>query len=324
MFNNTTNIFIDTLASLQKIDDLERLINPNSAFLQSYRDSFNEINLNFANQASMPELAKFDVVPCAPITIGGEHRFDARNIPSLDCLPQAIGNSRAVHSVHDKENGTIIKRTDCSVEAKIEKVNNVNRVGFTRIETSVDKMPELNTHFSFQKVETTKPKEKKVVSNVVSLSKCTCANSRCLKLYCACFSNGEGCGPQCQCKGCFNNDANVDIRLKMIEETLQKNPNAFKSKYKKHTQKDAVVHVRGCNCTKTGCIKEYCECFKIGTGCSRLCRCVNCLNKKIELKNEEIKEYYVKAIRKRRKTKFYEESFGGIKKKSTEDSKAEL
>ena len=51
----------------------------------------------------------------------------------------------------------------------------------------------------------------------------------------------------------------------------------------------------------------------MGTGCSRLCRCVNCLNKKIELQSDEIKDYYVKAIRKRCKTKFYKEKFGGAK-----------
>ena len=314
MFNNSTNIFIDTLASLQKLDDLERLINPNSAFFQSYRNSLNEINLNYADDGSIAEFPKYEPGPKSP----GEpleHRFATRNLPSLECLPPAHMNPRMAKRSADKENGakgSRAARLECSADAKAQQNA---RIGFTRLEPLVENTSEQKSQFSFQKVENIKVAETiKPASNVVATTRCTCTNSRCLKLYCACFSSGETCGPHCQCKCCFNNDANGEIRHKMIEETLQKNPNAFKSKYKRHAQKDAVVHVRGCNCTKTGCVKEYCECFKIGTGCSRLCRCVNCLNKKIDLKNEEVKDYYVKAIRKRRKTKFYEEKFGSKKR----------
>ncbi len=50
---------------------------------------------------------------------------------------------------------------------------------------------------------------------------------------------------------------------------------------------------------------------------------MNCQNKKIELQNEEVKDYYVKAIRKRRKTKFYEEQFGRAKAPTEESKKGE-
>ena len=321
MFNNSTNIFIDTLASLQKLDDLERLINPNSAFFQSYRNSLNEINLNYIDDGSMAEFPKFEPNTKAPADLM-EHRFTMRNVASLECLPPANMISRmARHTpVHDKENGSKggKSRHECSAE---DKLRAGGKSGFTRLEPLVEKSPDQKSKFSFQKVENIKPtSEIKQATNVVATSRCTCANSRCLKLYCACFSSGETCGPHCQCKGCFNNESNKDTREKMIEETLQKNPNAFKSKYKRHANKDAVLHVRGCNCSKTGCVKEYCECFKIGTGCSRLCRCVNCQNKKIELQSDEVKDYYVKAIRKRRKTKFYEEQFGNVKRRGGMDA----
>lgn len=163
-----------------------------------------------------------------------------------------------------------------------------------------------------QTLQVTNQAESALVTSteVKQQSKCTCANSKCLRLYCACFASGGVCGSGCQCIGCHNNDESSEIRKKIIKETLQKNPNAFKSKYKTHTKKGQVLHVRGCNCSKTGCIKEYCECFKMGSGCSPLCKCVNCKNQKVELDAGEMQDIHVKAARKRKKTKYFEEHFG--------------
>ena len=33
---------------------------------------------------------------------------------------------------------------------------------------------------------------------------CNCQNSRCLKLYCRCFSGNGFCGPSCKCSNCHN------------------------------------------------------------------------------------------------------------------------
>ena len=33
-----------------------------------------------------------------------------------------------------------------------------------------------------------------------------------------------------------------------------------------------------CNCSKTGCIKMYCACFRFGLPCTAKCRCCNCNN----------------------------------------------
>ena len=36
--------------------------------------------------------------------------------------------------------------------------------------------------------------------------------------------------------------------------------------------------VRKCTCTKTRCLKNYCECFKLGLVCTEDCECKNCCN----------------------------------------------
>lgn len=58
---------------------------------------------------------------------------------------------------------------------------------------------------------------------------CNCKNSRCLKLYCECFSSGEYC-KNCNCNGCCNNIENESIRKKTVAEVLERNPNAFRPK----------------------------------------------------------------------------------------------
>ena len=42
----------------------------------------------------------------------------------------------------------------------------------------------------------------------------------------------------------------------------------------KNKNKEIVV----CTCSKSGCNKKYCECYKEGLKCNIKCRCINCLN----------------------------------------------
>jgi hypothetical protein len=59
---------------------------------------------------------------------------------------------------------------------------------------------------------------------------CNCKKSKCLKLYCECFANGEHCDDLCNCVGCCNTPAHEDVRQQAITSRLEKNPNAFKPK----------------------------------------------------------------------------------------------
>ena len=120
--------------------------------------------------------------------------------------------------------------------------------------------------------------------------KCTCSKTGCLKKYCNCFANGVPC-EGCECKNCQNvgnknNNNNIDLDEKKIFPVMQ---NRFER-----------IQRTICNCTKSNCMKKYCECFKQGFSCNALCRCMDCKNKNIEevnninineIKNNNIPEF---------------------------------
>ncbi|XP_025415888.1 protein lin-54 homolog isoform X2 [Sipha flava] len=121
----------------------------------------------------------------------------------------------------------------------------------------------------------TKPK----LSNDVNKTKkpCNCTRSQCLKLYCDCFANGEFCY-QCNCNSCFNNMEHEEDRAQAIRSVLDRNPNAFRPKIKSFVGQAERQHTKGCNCKRSGCLKNYCECFEARIACSQNCKCVGCRN----------------------------------------------
>lgn len=104
---------------------------------------------------------------------------------------------------------------------------------------------------------------------------CNCKRSKCLKLYCDCFSQGVTCGQNCKCENCQNLAACESIIAKARKSIIKRNPVAFDKKIIHGNR-----HSRGCKCKSSKCIKKYCECFASGVECTEYCECSDCKNGK--------------------------------------------
>lgn len=76
-----------------------------------------------------------------------------------------------------------------------------------------------------------------------------------------------------------------------MSQMKDKNPTAFKSKVieeeKSEEKAKQQQHITGCNCTRSNCLKKYCECYKAGIKCTENCRCRECKNLDEEFLHDE-------------------------------------
>ena len=104
--------------------------------------------------------------------------------------------------------------------------------------------------------------------------KCNCSKTGCNKFYCQCYNQGRYCY-ECNCQNCQNKKPDYISSNKRPKEQNDQ-----------EKQKTLII---SCTCTKSGCNKNYCECFKIGQKCSSLCRCIGCENND-QIQNKKYKK----------------------------------
>lgn len=75
---------------------------------------------------------------------------------------------------------------------------------------------------------------------------CKCRKSKCLKLYCTCFASKQFCHSTCRCMDCANNLENKSLKEAAESAILERNPEAFESKFKSVEDAPLAVHKHGC------------------------------------------------------------------------------
>ena len=140
---------------------------------------------------------------------------------------------------------------------------------------------------------------------------CRCNMSKCLRLHCRCFKDMEYCAKICKCVDCFNTLTHEQARQAVINKTRELNPQAFNTKIVNAIKnQDSKFNAEGCNC-KTGCVRNYCDCYKSGVGCSPICKCLNCKNTRLAIEQEELEMITKPILRAKNKVVFNPLQFFG-------------
>mmetsp|Transcript_34320 Transcript_34320/g.61617 ORF Transcript_34320/g.61617 Transcript_34320/m.61617 type:complete len:897 (-) Transcript_34320:68-2758(-) len=104
-------------------------------------------------------------------------------------------------------------------------------------------------------------------------SGCSCKNSNCLKKYCVCFNAGIECNVgRCKCIDCKNplgaiSNHNTQAAAAAALFSIMEVPGAIRT-----------AENTKCRCTKTYCLKLYCDCFRQDLICNSNCECIDCKN----------------------------------------------
>ena len=192
-----------------------------------------------------------------------------QNIPNTQNMNLNQNIHNKIYNNNYKDNNIIINNN-----SNINK--NLNQDNINIINNNVDNINQKsnNNNLNNSYINNNQPLK---INNDISKGKCTCTKTGCQKKYCACLSFGRFCDG-CNCKNCENRP-----NLK-INNNYEQNPG--KINYQSTQQlSNAKTQRIICNCTKSNCMKKYCECFKQGFICNSLCRCRECKNNNNCIKN---------------------------------------
>ena len=163
---------------------------------------------------------------------------------------------------------------------EIQKNNNINEKGAFSLLVNNNNKNNMNINYI------------KTDSNNIPNSRvhCTCKKTKCIKKYCECYSSGNLCY-NCKCENCENKPYFIENKNNIIKKEEENNNDIIDLNEDENEEKKLII----CTCSKSGCNKNYCECFKAKVKCNNKCRCIKCLNKQDEKKDIEETKIIMKS-----------------------------
>ena len=244
----------------------------NNNYLGERFNSFNSEkgfpNFDLYNQIPFPPFKNMGIPPM--ISFPFSRIFYSNKEKEEQKLPINIPNQFMLNSLI-KENDEFYKdkkdenKNKAFINIKTEEKNNSNNSNSSSNSNSSEKSnsPEKNININNNANSNNNMNSvTKFFTNHNYGYKCSCSKTQCNRKYCECYNSGNYC-VDCNCKNCNNKPP--------VNSYTNKRPSSDDTNKLK---KEKII----CTCTKSGCNKNYCECFKIGQKCSVLCRCIGCEN----------------------------------------------